>query len=257
MASFRLWYKSLLVAGMFVYGMIAVGAIMPLLGFLAGRRAAAIHDRIRLNWNRTICRILNVHLEIHGEPNEDAQLLIANHISWLDIIAIGSQQPVTFVAKQEVAAWPVMGYLARRTGTLFVRRGDADQTAAIAEQMTWLLRQGKRIMLFPEGTTTTGERVLRFHSRLFQPAQLAQVRVQAVALAYRGEVREIAPFIGEDEFLPHLLRLLRRQRIDIHLHYCPPLPASLHRDVLAQTTRKQIVSAIVPETAEGRRTVGL
>jgi len=252
----RLWYKSILIVAMFVYGMIAAGAIMPLLGVLMGRRAGAICDRIRLNWNRIICRILNVRLQIHGEPSEHARLLVANHISWLDIIALGAYQSVIFVAKQEVAAWPVLGYLAKRTGTLFVRRGDVRQTAAIAEQMTWKLRQGKQIVLFPEGTTTTGARVLRFHSRLFQPAQLAQVQIQAVAIEYRAQAREIAPFVGEDEFLPHLLRLLKHRCIDIHLHYCPPLPPSLHRDVLAQTTRQQIVSAIVVQTAEGISTVG-
>lgn len=247
----RLWYKSILIVAMFLYGMIAVATIMPLLGVLLGRRAGAICDRIRLNWNRTVCRILNVRLQIHGELGEQTRLLVANHISWLDIIALGAHRSVIFVAKQEVAAWPVLGYLAKRTGTLFVRRGDARQTAAIAEQMAWKLRQGKRIVLFPEGTTTTGERVLRFHSRLFQPAQLAQVQVQAVAIEYRGEARAIAPFVGEDEFLPHLLRLLKHEPIDIHLHYCLPLSASLHRDVLAQTTRQQIVSAIAAQSSEG------
>lgn len=253
MAIWRLWSKAALVASMFLYGVIAVSTIMPLSNGLMGRRANIVNEAIRRHWNRTVCRILGVQLTVTGELSREARLWVANHISWLDIIALGSQETMTFVAKHEVANWPVMGYLARRIGTLFVRRGDAEQSAAIAEQMTWHLRQGKRLMLFPEGTTTNGERVLRFHSKLFQPAHLAQVQVQAIALVYRGATREIAPFIGEDEFLPHLLRLLRHPRIEIHLHYCPPLPANVQRDVLAQTTRRQIAEAITPETAKDCR----
>lgn len=256
MQTCRRWLKAGLVAGMFLYGMIAVSAIMPPLGYLFGRRATLIEDRIRLNWYRSVCRILNIHIQITGEASKDARLLVCNHISWLDIIAIGAQQPLTFVAKQEVADWPVMGYLARRIGTLFVRRGDAAQTAATAEQMAWQLRLGKRLALFPEGTTTTGERVLRFHAKLYQPAQLAHAPVQAIALSYRGAARKTAPFIGEDEFLPHLLNILKLKRIDMRLHYCAPLPAGLHRDVLAQTTRKQIIEALAPNTALDRSKSG-
>jgi len=253
MTIWRLWFKAALVAGMFLYGVITVSTIMPVSNCLLGRRASIFNEAIRRNWNRTVCRILNVRLTVSGEPSRNARLWVANHISWLDIIALGSQETMTFVAKHEVANWPVMGYLARRIGTLFVRRGDPEQSAAVAEQMTWQLRRGKRLMLFPEGTTTNGEKVLRFHSKLFQPAHLAQVQVQAIALTYRGTTREIAPFIGDDEFLPHLLRLLRHRCIDIHLHYCPPLPANVHRDVLAQTTRRQIAEAITPETAKDYR----
>lgn len=254
----RQWFKGALIAGMFLYGVIAVSTIMPLIEIVLGRRAAVFHERIRMGWNRTVCGILGLHLEVSGEPSQDALLLVANHISWLDIIALGSQQPMTFVAKREVADWPVMGYLARRIGTLFVSRGDVEQTAAVAEQMAWQLRQGKRLMLFPEGTTTTGERVLRFHAKLLHPAQLAQVPVQAIGLEYLGEARSVAPFIGEDEFLPHLLSILKLDRVHLRVHYCPPLPAGPHRDILAQTTRKQVVAALFRKsTDEGRKVGGL
>ena len=257
MSTIRACYKALLVAGMFLYGIFAVSTIMPLLDIVLGRRAIVLHDYICLHWNRTVCRILNVRIHVVGDPSPEARLWVANHISWLDIIALGSQQPMTFVAKQEVADWPVMGYLARRIGTLFVHRGDAERTGAIAERMTWQLRQGRRLMLFPEGTTTQGTRVLRFHAKLLHPAQLAHVPVQAVGLEYLDAARQVAPFIGEDEFLPHLLRILQLGRVDLRLHYCQPLSAGLHRDVLAQTTRKQIVAALTPHTDAERRAAGI
>lgn len=240
----RSWLKALAIAAMFAAGIAAVSTLMPALRLLAGRRAAAFNDAIVVSWNRAVCRILNLHLHIRGRPDANARLVVANHVSWLDIIALGAQGPCLFVAKREVADWPIMGYLAKGIGTLFVQRGDAAQSAAVAEQMAWQLRQGKRLVLFPEGTTTTGDRVLRFHGKLFQAAQLAGARVQAVALRYHGEARECAPFVGEDEFLPHLLGILQLDRIDLHVHYCASVAPGPGRNELAQTTRRQIVAAL-------------
>lgn len=249
------WLKGSGIALMFLLGVILVGAVMPCLRLVLGRRAAAWVEAIILWWNLRVCRILNVRPHITGTPDPAAQLLVANHISWLDIIALGSQCRGQFVAKEEVGDWPVMGYLAKGIGTLFVRRGDAGQTATTAELMLWRLRQGKRLMLFPEGTTTTGGKVLRFHGRLFQPAYLAGVGVQAVALSYEGEAKRYAPFIGEDEFVPHLLNILKLERIDMHLAYGPTLPMGLDASAMAAAARRQISEALAP--AGGAARVGL
>lgn len=242
----RRWLKATLIAGMFLWGMAAMALVWPLLGMLLGRRAAYFQEHIRRGWCAGVCRILNLQVDIIGTPGPDTRLWVANHISWLDIVALGARHPLLFVAKEEVADWPVLGYLARRLGSLFVRRGDAEQTAAVAEQMAWQLRQGRQIMLFPEGTTTDGGRVLRFHAKLLHPAQLAHVPVQAMALEYLDEARAAAPFIGDDDFLPHLLQILSLDRIPLRVHYCQPLTPGLHRDAIAQTTRKQIVAALFP-----------
>lgn len=252
MSRFQPGFKATLIAGMFLWGVFATGLVWPLLDRLLGRRASQFKEMIRRNWCTAVCRILKVQIETTGNPSPETRLWVANHISWLDIIALGASHPLLFVAKEEVADWPVMGYLARRLGTLFVRRGDAEQTAAVAEQMAWQLRQGRQLMLFPEGTTTNGERVLRFHAKLLHPAQLAHVPVQAIALEYLDEARAAAPFIGDDDFLPHLLHILTLDRIPLRVHYCQPLPAGLHRDVLAQTTRKQVVAALFPKPENKR-----
>ena len=246
MRRYRPWFKGAAVAGMFMLGVAAVGVVMPVSRFALGRRSGGLLEAIVLNWNRAVCRILNLHTHVSGEIDAGARLLVANHISWLDIIALGSRFPCQFVAKEEVGNWPVMGYLAKGIGTLFVRRGDAAQTAVTAELMVWRLRQGKRLMLFPEGTTTTGERVLRFHGRLFQAAYLAGVGVQAIALRYSGEAQRHAPFIGEDEFVPHLLNILKLERIDLSVVYCPVLPAGLDAGGMAAAARRQIVEALEP-----------
>lgn len=244
----RLWFRGALIAGLFLLGLLAVAVVMPGLRRYFERSAQSWCDALVMRWNRTACRILNLRIHVTGRADPAAGLTVANHISWLDIIAIGAQRPYLFVAKEEVAEWPVMGTLAKGIGTLFVRRGDAEQSAATGETMTWLLRRGVHLMLFPEGTTTRGDQVLRFHGKLFQPAQLAGAVVQAVALRYSGPATELAPFVGDDAFLTHLPAILKLQRIDLHLHYCPSLPNHLRRDQLAKTTRLQIGEYLFPDT---------
>jgi 1-acyl-sn-glycerol-3-phosphate acyltransferase len=246
MAFFRQWLKALLVAWMFLLGIIAVSVVMPVSLRVLGRRSTRLHEAIVMNWNRAVCRILNLRLQVVGRPDAEAKLMVANHISWLDIIALGSQFPCLFIAKGDVADWPVIGYIAQGIGTLFVRRGNNGQTAATGELMAWRLRQGRRLLLFPEGTTTLGDSVLRFHGKLFQPAQRVGVGVQAVALRYQGEARQLVPFVGEDEFIPHLFKLMKLAQIELNLTYCPVIPAGLDRSQMAAATRRQIVEVIDP-----------
>lgn len=240
MASCRLWYRGALIACMFLLGLMAVWAVMPALRRFFGMSAEPICVSIIRGWNRRVCRILKLRLTVTGRPDPAAGLTVANHISWLDIIALGSLKPLVFVAKEEVAHWPVMGALAQGIGTLFIRRGDPEQAAVTLENMTWQLRRGTNLMLFPEGTTTRGNQVLRFHGKLLLPAQLAGANVQAVALRYRGPAAEVAPFIGDDAFLPHLLRVLMLPCVDLELHFCPTLPVGLRRDQVVRTSRRQI-----------------
>ena len=244
-------YRGGLIALMFLLGLIAVKTIMPGIRKIAGVRTQNWCDAIVLKWNRTACRILNLDIKISGRPDSIAGLTVANHVSWLDIIAIGSLQPLTFVSKAEVANWPVMGQLAKGIGTVFIRRGDSVQAGAVCEDMARMLRQGQRLMLFPEGTTTRGDRVLRFHGKLFQPAQAAGSRIQTLALRYRDEAAGRAPFVGDDQFLPHLLGILALKRIELEIHYCPALPNGLRRDQIARVARLQIVEKL--QLTEHRR----
>lgn len=247
MRRLRQTLKAALIALMFLWGVAATGLLWPLSARFLGSHADAWQERVRRHWCRTVCRILDLQVEAVGKPCPHTRLWVANHISWLDIVALGARHPLLFVAKQEVADWPVMGYMARRLGTLFVRRGNAGQNAALAERMVWQLRQGRQIMLFPEGTTTRGDRILRFHAKLLRPAQLAHAQVQALALEYLGEAREAAPFIGEDDFLPHLLQIIRLDGIRLRIHYCEPHPNGLRHDALAQTLRRQVAEALFPQ----------
>ncbi|QXP85297.1 lysophospholipid acyltransferase family protein [Methylococcus sp. ANG] len=254
MPRFRQAYRAILVAAACLGGMAAVVLLFPPLRVLGENRAQSLRDRVQMAWFRSFLLILGVHVERRGRWNPNAPLWVANHISWLDIVVIGAQAPLTFISKQDVAGWPVFGFLASRTGTLFLRRGDRDDTQRLGERMTWLLRQRRTLLLFPEGTSSNGETVLRFHPRLFQPAKRAGVAVQPVALAYRGEAGKIAPFVGEASFLPHLLQMLRVPRTLAELSFGAAIDSEhLNRDELAHAARQTVVGCL--GKAEARRQV--
>lgn len=192
-------------------------------------------------WHQRLCRMLGLQLHIQGVPEPGAALVVANHISWVDIAVIGAAHPVNFVSKREVAQWPVVGTLVARSGTAFIQRGgDAN---VVAEQMSARLSQGQRLVIFPEGTTGDGRSLRPFHPRLFQAAIRAECPVQAVALRYIEPLDRppIFPFIGEDTFAGHLWRISAQPRTVVEVHWLPAqASAGVARRALADATRSQI-----------------
>ncbi|MCP5197131.1 MAG: 1-acyl-sn-glycerol-3-phosphate acyltransferase [Gammaproteobacteria bacterium] len=214
-----------------------------------GRQRRYVSTRPLVWWSRGLCWILGVRLQVAGTAHQGSTLFVANHISWLDIFCIAAVCPTHFLAKQDIIAWPLFGWLCRRAGTAFIRRGD-DNGAAM-EQIVWRLRQGERVLIFPEGTSTRGDTVRRFFPRLFQAAILARCPVQAIALRYprrdgiEGAHPDI-PFVDDDELLPHLWRLLGEPTMVAKLHFgvthVAPHPA---RDALARSTHAEISAQVL------------
>lgn len=209
--------------------------------------AARWRAAVAQHWSRGLCRILNLRISVRGERGSAPTLFVANHLSWLDIPCLSAALGADFVAKDEVARWPLIGAMARRAGTMFLRRGDRLATEAISDQMTWLLKRGRNVVLFPEGTTSDGRTLGRFHSRLYQAALRTQAQVQAVAVSYphASGVHPAAPFIGDDNLARHLWTLLAEPSLDVTLTFCPALTvAGGPRRVVAEYTRAQILSAL-------------
>ncbi|MDP1666003.1 MAG: lysophospholipid acyltransferase family protein [Methylobacter sp.] len=223
----RLYYKLFLVVVLFTNGLIIATGVFPALSFLYSTRDAKVKkDAIKTRWLRKFSSIVNLHIIKDGELPERRAILISNHISWLDIIVIGQYLPACFIAKSDISNWPVIGYLARQAGTIFIRRGDKQHIRTTAEKMVWLLKQNSNIIAFPEGTTTKGDEVLHFHSSLFQPALLTKSTVQPVVLQYQGTAKEHAPFVGDDAFVPHLIRMLALDKIEVRLSFLPVINSS-------------------------------
>lgn len=254
MERFQQFLKAILIALVFLVGLFAVTVLFPAAGVFGQYTAEKIRGNIAVYWYGLLARVLNLKIRRFGAPLSSTGLIVANHVSWLDIVALGTVAPFDFIAKREVAEWPVIGYLGRRVGTLFLRRGDLESSRRTSEEMVWRLRRGHRLVLFPEGTSSSGKQVLRFHARLFQPALLAHTPVQAVAIAYRNQASDSAPFVGNDDFLPHLWRLLALSSIEVDLSFHAPVaPGRLDRNAVAGHTRNQITAALERSSPASRR----
>ena len=170
-------------------------------------------------WMRRLARILGLRIRLIGELPDRPVLVVSNHISWLDIPALQSLLPVSFVSKLEVREWPLMGMMAARSGTLFIRRGGKNAANQAMEEIAFRLRRGHSMVVFPEATTTDGRAVRGFHPRLFGAAVHAEVYVQPVAIRYPHAqgVHPAAPFIDNEPFLHHGLRVLSEKFIQVEV----------------------------------------
>lgn len=180
--------------------------------------------RLRKRWAAALLNALGIDLEADLTHAVPGALLIANHVSWVDILVVNAAIPVAFVAKEEVRHWPLIGWLAAKNDTVFLRRGSRGHARIINGQVAELLAQGKHVAVFPEGTTTDGRSLLHFHAALIQPALAAGRPVLPAAISY-WEVdgrRSLAPRYDGDISLGQCTRaILGRRRIIARLVTTP------------------------------------
>jgi len=191
---------------------------------LTRRPCLVLRQQLTRRFFQVLARALHLRLEVHGQLPQGTHLWLANHVSWLDIVGLGSLRPLSFLSKAEVADWPFAGWLTRQAGTLFIQRG-AERGDALSEALTTRLTQGLSLVLFPEGTTTDGSQLRTFHGRLLSPAIATGTPLQPIALSYwRDGVRDqAAAFIGDDDLVSHLRRLLDNGGTILRIEFLPPL----------------------------------
>jgi 1-acyl-sn-glycerol-3-phosphate acyltransferase len=202
-------------------------------------------------WHRRLGRCLALAVNRRGAPVPGA-LLAANHVSWLDIPALGGAAPVRFVSKAEVRGWPLVGWMASLAGTVFLQRGAHQATATACEIARWL-DHGDSVVIFPEGTTGDGLGLLRFHARLFAAVEQARAPVQPVAIRYgRGvDPDRTAPFVGDDALLAHLWRVLKHPGLTATVTFLAPLElADPRRRELAEAARAAIAAELCRQAEE-------
>jgi 1-acyl-sn-glycerol-3-phosphate acyltransferase len=191
------------------------------------------------SWCVRLLRILKVKVIIHGDDSTlfgvQPYLLVANHISWLDIHIINSIRPVIFVAKADVSKWPIFGYLASMLGTIFLKREKLSDIKRVIQLMKEKLSNQEVVAIFPEGTSTDGKSVLPFKSNLFESAHQAQVDVLPITIQYKenNEYSNRAAFIGDMELIDSIKNILKSNHLIVHVHLSDELSSHLSRQELA------------------------
>lgn len=200
------------------------------------------------NWSRQLLDILSVRLDAQVVDDQPGSLIVANHISWLDIYALNAVRPMVFVAKAEVRQWPLIGWLAEKSGTIFLRRGSRGHAKIVNSQIDGLLDAGKDVAIFPEGTTTDGTHLLNFHGALLQPAVETGRQVLPVAIAYYGAdgCRSLVPaYAGETTLGESLKAILACRSLTVRLCSTPALdPQTNTRRELAHAARRAIALSL-------------
>ncbi len=233
-------------------GVIKAALLFPLVG--RARRTELIRC-----WSVRVLAILHVRLSIKGRaPDISAAgvMFVANHISWLDIYLLDAVCPARFVAKAEVRAWPVIGWLAVKIGTLFIERARRHDTARAGREVVDALRQGDCVAVFPEGTTSNGTLLRPFHASLLQSAINSGARLWPVAVRYvhRDGTANLSPaYVDDMNFGDSLFRILNEPETEAEITYLAPIPVQgRSRRELAALAERAIASAL-SLTVPGRK----
>ncbi|WMJ71192.1 lysophospholipid acyltransferase family protein [Stenotrophomonas sp. 24(2023)] len=223
-----------------------IGMMAPWGALRVGRER--LDARVVNLWQGGLMWIFGFRLVRMGQPLPGAVLFVANHVSWVDICILHSQRMMGFVAKREIAGWPLVGWLAARGQTIFHQRGNTESLGGVMQEMAVRLRDGKGVGVFPEGRTRGGHDVGPFHARIFQAAVATGVPVQPVALRYgqRGDAQTIVAFGPGESFFANFLRLLGEPARRAEVHFLAPIGSHdlEGRRRIAETSRACIVAAM-------------
>lgn len=226
------------------FGAIAL-AWLPIAPFLGRRAKVAWAGRCTHAFNRGMMRILGIRLKVHGRPPRGPFFLVTNHLGYLDVTVLASALRCAFVAKSEVAAWPVFGAPASWSGTLFIDRKSSSDVARVNRLIADRMECGGSLVLFPEGTSTDGEGLETFRSSLLQGPAASALPVHFAALRYRtpGDAQPASRSMcwwGDMEFLPHFLNLFRMQGMEASIAFGNQPVADGNRKVLAERLREGV-----------------
>lgn len=218
--AWRLW-RTLLHA---IAGWLTITLLFPRWG--AQRRQAAVQA-----WSQRMLRILGIPLQVEGQPPlHGPVLLVANHMSWLDILVIHAARHCRFVSKSDVRHWPLIGKLATGGGTLYIERDKRRDAMRVVHHMRESLLAGDIVAVFPEGTTGDGRELLPFHANLIQAAVSADAPVQPVALRFidraTGQDSEGPLYLGDDTLVASLWRTLAGSPFVAQVRYGEPQKAA-------------------------------
>ncbi len=231
-------------------------AILILLGFLALTLplmpVQLITRSRRLPWvyHRILCKLLGMTIIIKGALPPNPALLVANHISWLDIPVLSSVLPLSFIAKHEVSAWPLFGWMAKLQRTVFIDRDRRHATGTKRNEIAARLQNGDSLVLFPEGTSSDGTQVLHFKSSYFGAVERLDIAVVPITLTYLRRPTFYA-WYGDMDLAPHLWAVIKSGPINVQIEFHEALPKS-DRKTMAREAEVRIRSSLDKVLNSGR-----
>lgn len=218
---FALWVK--------VWAHVLRGVITLLVTFPTCNRSDK--DAHIKSWSKRLLYLFGIELTMNNASIVPPipYLLASNHISWMDIHVINAFKPIRFVAKSEVEAWPIFGWMAKQLGTVFIQRGNSRHAIQVVGNMTKAL-ETESICIFPEGTSTEGHSVRPFKANLFESAVISHAPVYTLAIEYfdrkTGHRTDITAFVGEMGLLESMSKILKHRNLRVELTFFPPSSAS-------------------------------
>lgn len=206
--------------------------------------AAGRADRVQW-WSAKLLRTMGVALDLEGAPADGPLMVIANHVSWLDIAALHAGCPrARFVSKADVRHWPLIGWLVAGVGTLFIERASKRDALRVVHEVAAALQDGQTIAVFPEGTTSDGRGVLPFHANLLQAAIVGGARIQPAVLRFSDPDHAVSPaaeFIGETTLVQSVWRLVSARGLRVRVRWLPPVEsAGANRRELAADLQRRV-----------------
>lgn len=241
-------YRLLRLSLHLLLGLLQVSLLYPWLGL--NSRAKRIQ-----HWSQQLLSILQIKVIVQGSlpglyPSNT--VLVANHVSWVDIFIINSVTVSRFIAKAEIRRWPLIGWLCHQAGTLFIEREKRRDTARVNNEIANALREGHCIAIFPEGSTSLGFSTKPFNGALLQPAVEAEARIQPIALRYydySGERSHATAYVDDMSLLQSLRNILRHRQLIAEVQFIPPLSSNgKHRRELNRQA-EALISACVKHSA--------
>ena len=228
------------------------GIILTILFLRNSRPPHGFATTVVGTWMGVLARVFGVKIKTYGAALAEKTLFVANHVSWLDIVILGHLIPVHFLSKYEVKTMPIIGWLATRAGTLYIKRGCKVSASDSSSEITAALKQQHNSLIFAEGTTTDGH-IKKFHSRMMQSAIDAHAMVQPVAIFYpirnpetnKIEINPVTLFLSGTSNGESFDLITHAPSIDVEVHFLEPIHSKgKTRDEIAKHAYDEVVDAI-------------
>jgi len=239
--------------------LIAKATVLFFSMWMLGRPFLSARPSLRRRWRsfnlgtltRTILRLMNVRVEVVGSAPRPPFLLVSNHLSYFDIVVLSSLLDTIFVAKSEVRSWPVLGFLVRHLDTVFVDRNLGRDLPRAVVRIEAALEAGEGVLIFPEGTSTSGASVAPFRPSLLEPAARGRLAVSAAALSYSTSADQPLAHVsicwwGDMAFTDHFFRMLALPGFSVRVAFGEGTVCDSDRKRLAQRLHSRVLELFVP-----------